>query len=183
MLKDGAIRKEFNDTMISYTYYNHETGEFDDVTIWSKNAESILNQRIPNYHATFKLKYTKKEVKKPLIARVNDYEKYIYSDIQNAFVKLTVISSKLSDYKLMNYYQILDGVEIRDLDLVHFQLVKNEMIKRGLLDEEIISLNEIITYEQTNSVSALANAPLKFCVADEIDYCVPFTASTQGVFK
>ncbi|WP_419765446.1 MAG: replication endonuclease [Arcobacter sp.] len=174
MLKDGTIRREFNNTMICYRYYNHDIGEIDEVYLWSKNAESILNQKIPNYHATFKLKYEKKEVKKPLIAQVSEFEKYIFDDIQNAFLRLPVVPSRLSDYKLNKYYRLLDEMDIKDLDLVHFQIVKNEMIKRDLLNEEIVSPNEFSTYEQTTERSALANVPLKFCVAEEIDYDVPF---------
>ena len=183
MLKDGTIRCEFNNTMICYIYYNHDLGEVDEVYIWSKNAELLLNQRKSKKDSTFKLKYQKKEEKKPLIATVSEFEKYIYSDIKDAFVKMPVVPSKLSDYKLNKYYKILDEMDIKDLDLAHFQVTKNEMIKRGLLDEEIVSLNEFSTYEQTNSVSALANVPLKFCVADEIDYDVPYTASTHVNFN
>ncbi|MGB7402178.1 MAG: replication endonuclease [Arcobacter sp.] len=183
MLKDGTIRRLFNNTMIYYIYYNHEIGEIDEVYIWSKNAESILNQRIENKKKTIKLKYQKKEVKKPLKATISEFEEYIYSDIQKAFIKLPVIPSALSDYKLSKYHRLLDEMDIKDLDLAHFQIVKNEMIRRGLLLEERVSPNEFLEYEQTNSMSALANVPLKFCVAEEIDYDVPYTASVQGVFR
>ena len=183
MLKNGTITREFNNTMICYKYFNPDTGEVDEVYLWSKNAELILNQRLENPHATFKLKYQKKEINKPLIADVNEFERYVYSDNKNKFVKLAVIPSKLSDYNLGKYYRILNDMNINDLDLAHYQIVKNEMIKRDLLSEEIISPNEFQTFEQTNEISALANVPVKFFVPDTVSYDVPYTPCDQGVFR
>ncbi|ADG94085.1 hypothetical protein Arnit_2435 [Arcobacter nitrofigilis DSM 7299] len=48
------------------------------------------------------------------------------------------------------------------------------MIKRDLLQEEIISPNEFSTYQQTTERSALANVPLKFSIVEEFDYDVPY---------
>lgn len=175
MLRTGAVRREFNDTVISYQYYNHDTGEFDEVILWNKSAELILNQRLQEKEGTFKLKYQKKEIKKALLAEVNEFEKYIYSDNKNSFVKLAVIPSRLSDYKLAQYYKILKAKNVNELDLVHYQIVKNELIKRELLNEVKVSPNEIINLLPTETeCKAVANVPLTFSVPETVDYDVPF---------
>ena len=37
----------------------------------------------------------------------------------------------------MQFYHILENTDIDSLDLVHYGIVKNEMIKRGFLNNEI----------------------------------------------
>ncbi|ADG94084.1 hypothetical protein Arnit_2434 [Arcobacter nitrofigilis DSM 7299] len=51
---------------------------------------------------------------------ISEFEKYVFDDIQNAFLRLPVVPSRLSDYKLDRYYRLLDNLDIKDLDLVHF---------------------------------------------------------------
>ncbi|XOB61554.1 replication endonuclease [Campylobacterota bacterium DY0563] len=132
LIKNNEITRLFEDTTYSYMKFNYETGEVDDITVWQKNSDLILNSRIKTKD-TFTLKYKKKDKKKPLIAFVSDFEKYMYSDIQEKFILMPVVPSKLSDYQLQKYYTILDKQDIKTLDLVHFGLVKNEMIKRGMV--------------------------------------------------
>lgn len=175
-IRNNEIHRLFNDTTYSYMFYNHETGEVEDVTVWQKNTDLILNSRIKQ-RDTFTLKYTKKDKKKPLIAFVSDFEKYAFNENLQKFILMPVVPSKLSNYQLQQYFRVLDNQDIKKLDLVHFQLVKNEMIKRDMLNETTINLNEYIeanTMTNRNEVRAVAHVPLQFYVCDEVDYDVPF---------
>jgi hypothetical protein len=141
--RDNSIKRIFNDNTYSYMKYNIELGEVEEVILWEKNPESVLHQRIKR-NTTFKLLYKKHEYKKALSVYVTDYEKYTFSDSQNKFILLPVVPSKLQDFQLNNYYHILENRDIETLDLVHFSIVKNEMIKRGFLNETSTNLNELI---------------------------------------
>ena len=57
----------------------------------------------------------------------------------NKLFKPKIPVSKMSDYKLFNYFQSLD---IETSNFHHFGLVKNELIKRGFLDGEMLSLDD-----------------------------------------
>ena len=173
LIRNNEIHRLFDDTTYSYMRFNYETGEVEDITVWQKNTDLILNSRIKT-NTTFKLKYKKKETRKPILAIVSDFEKYCYSDNLEKFILMPVVPSKLSDYQLTQYFRILDKQDISDLDLVHFGLVKNEMIKRELLREEIISLNEYTEFNPINNQRALAHVPLQFSIAEEVSYDVPF---------
>ena len=128
LIRNNQIHKLFDNTTYSYMRYNHELGEVEDITVWQKSTDLILKSRIKT-NGTFKLEYKKKEYKKALSVFVNDFVKYVHSDILNKFVLVPVVPSKLKDYQLNNYYRILENTDIDSLDLVHFGLVKNEMIK------------------------------------------------------
>ncbi|RXK14244.1 hypothetical protein CP965_02000 [Halarcobacter mediterraneus] len=173
LIKNNQIHRLFEDTTYSYMFYNHETGEVENVTVWQKNSDLILNSRIKTKD-TFTLKYTKKDKKKLLIAFVSDFEKYAFNETLEKFILMPVLPSLLSNYQLQRYYTILDNQDIKTLDLVHFGLVKNEMIKRELLREEIINLNEYVEANPLTNRRAVAHVPLQFCIAEEIGYDVPF---------
>jgi RNase P subunit RPR2 len=143
LLKNNQIHRLFENTTYSYMRFNYETGEIEDITVWQKNTDLILRSRI-KLNETFKLEYKKKEHKKALSVFVNDFVKYVHSETLNKFVLLPVIPSKLKDYQLNNYYHILENTDINSLDLVHFELVKNEMIKRGFLNQTPTNMNEFI---------------------------------------
>ncbi|OCL86862.1 Bacteriophage replication protein A (GPA) [Aliarcobacter thereius] len=140
LLKNNNIIKLFDGTTINYMLYNHETCEVEEINLWQKNADLILHSRIKT-NQTISLKYEKKEYEKPLIAFVSTFERYINDKKTNKFTLLPVIPSKLSDYQLENYYKTLNN-NFDSLDnLVHFGIVKNEMIKRGFLYEDYIKPN------------------------------------------
>jgi len=140
MVKKGYIRREFNNTSISMMYYNIETGEVEDIILWNKNPELLLNAR-KKPCKPISLKYTKKTNEKEIV-KVNGVDKFIFSKRENQFVELPTIPNKLGDYSLQQYFMTLENTHIENLNLHHYGLVKNEMIKRGLLVGEIISLNE-----------------------------------------
>ena len=65
---------------------------------------------------------------------------------------------------------ILENTDIDSLDLVHFGLVKNEMIKRGFLQENITNLNDYNASYLFNNRRALAHVPLTFIALDKPCY-------------
>lgn len=180
-IKDGKIDKKnikrnlLNSTTISYMFFNVETGEIDDVTVWQKNSDLILQSRIKS-NETFKLSYNKKEYKKGLSVFVSDFEKYSFSEDLNKFILMPVVPSKLKDYQLVKYFKILDNADIDTIDYTHYGIVRNEMIKRELLQEEALSLNNYqLPLPMNNECNeALAHVPLTFIAVDKIDYDVPF---------
>ena len=173
LIRNNEIHRLFDDTTYSYMKFNYETGEVEDVTIWQKNTDLILNSRI-KVNTTFKLEYKKKHSKRPLLAIVSDFEKYAFNENKNKFILMPVVPSKLSDYQLSQYFRILDKQDLESLDITHYGVTKNEMIKRGFLKEEILNLNEYNETLPINNQRALAHVPLTFIVADEYDYDVPF---------
>jgi len=54
-----------------------------------------------------------------------------------------VIPSRLNDYELYSYFMKLDDMDISQLDIKHYLVTKNEMVRRGLLLGVIESLNDI----------------------------------------
>lgn len=177
LIKNNQIHRLFDNTTFSYMKVNYETGDIEDITIWQKNTDLILKSRI-KLNETFSLKYEKKEHKKALVAFVNDFERYIHSERLNKFILIPVVPSKLKDYQLNNYYKILEKTDINSLDLVHFGVVKNEMIKRGFIDEQSTSLNEYTSSFNFGTTEteckALAHVPLKFVALEKPCYDVPF---------
>jgi len=153
----GVIYKSFEDTQINYIYYNHDIGEIEDITLWSKNADLILNKRRDEELERLQIEKQKQEIRDIKKARLenkhsftNDIkafadngDKYIYSTNESKFKKVVVIPSRLNDYELFAYYMKLDDMDISKLDIKHYILTKNEMVSRGLINGEIQSLNDI----------------------------------------
>ncbi len=144
MIAHGTIYKSFNNTMINYRYINADTGEVDDVVIWSKNADLLLKSRFKS-DARCELNYVKKEIKKPLYAKINGLKSLVYSEIKKEFTPIQIVPSQLGDYKLSQHFHKLEKEDINsypDIQLKHFLLTKNEMIKRELLDADIEPLED-----------------------------------------
>jgi RNase P subunit RPR2 len=179
LLKNNQIHRLFENTTYSYMRFNYETGEIEDITVWQKNTDLILRSRI-KLNETFKLEYKKKEHKKALSVFVNDFVKYVHSETLNKFVLLPVIPSKLKDYQLNNYYHILENTDIDSLDLVHFELVKNEMIKRGFLNQRPTNMNEFVKDFSFNPFMSSIEK-VKFSRVFEHDLNIPFV-SHQNLF-
>ena len=159
-IKAGVIYKSFDDTQICYMFYNHDTSETEEIIIWSKNIELILNKRaeqelesMQNQKARdeFKANYKKQleninnptiATQKPIIVRVDNIPTYIFNNNQNKFIKITKVISKLKDFQLHSYYQSLQTKSLDSLSEVqHFLLTQNELVKRGLIDGGIEILN------------------------------------------
>lgn len=169
---DKIKRNISHSTTISYMRYNHELGEVEDITVWQKNTDLILQSRIKN-NTTFKLKYEKKDFKKALTLIVSDFEKYVHSETLNKFVLLPVVPSKLSDYQLYNYFNTLEKIDIDSLDVVHFELTKNEMIKRGFLNQLPTNINEFIQDFNFNPFMSPIEK-IKFIRIRDYDLNLPF---------
>ncbi len=180
LIRNNQIYKLFDNTTYAYMRYNHELGEVEDITVWQKSTDLILKSRIKT-NETFKLhKYKKKEYKRALSVFVNDFVKYVHSDKLNKFVLLPVVPSMLKDYQLNNYYHILENTDIDNLDLVQFELTKNEMIKRGFLRDIPTNINEFI--KNTNFNPFLSSIEkIKFSRVFEPDLNIPFI-SQQNLF-
>lgn len=179
LIKNNQIHRLFENTTYSYMRFNYETGEIEDITVWQKNTDLILRSRI-KLNETFKLEYKKKEYKKALTVFVSDFEKYYNDEKTNKFVLLPVVPTKLKDYQLNNYYRILENTDINSLDLVHFELVKNEMIKRGFLNQTPTNMNEFIKDFNFNPFMSSIEK-VKFSRVIDIDLNIPFT-SNQNLF-
>ncbi len=48
------------------------------------------------------------------------------------------------------------------------------MIKRNMINEKLISMNEYVEANTITNQRAVAHVPLQFCIADEPCYDVPF---------
>ena len=140
LIKNNQIIKLFEKTNFNYMRYNLDTGEVEDVILWQKSTELILNSRIKT-NQTFTLIYKPKVHNKALMVFVSEFVKYSFSDNLNKFIIVPVVPSKLKDYQLNKYYDLLIK-DLDNIDLVHFGVVKNEMIKRGFLyDTQDVYIN------------------------------------------
>ena len=72
----------------------------------------------------------------------NNNRSFMILNHKNKLIKPLLSVKKMSDYKLFNHFQSLD---VETCNLHHFGLVKNELIERGLLSGEIISLDDFNT--------------------------------------
>jgi len=156
-INQGVIYKAFEDTVIGYIYYDYDTGEVEDIVLWSKNMDSILHKRKEQAFQKMQLEKEKQDIREIKKAREqkthtlsNDIEifsnkndKYIFNKDEGKFKKLIVIPSRLTDYELFSYYKKLDAMDINTYDIKHFIVTQNELVKRGLLAGEIQSLNDI----------------------------------------
>lgn len=147
----GVIYKSFEDTQINYIFYNHDIGEIEDIIIWSKNADLILNKRLEKELDSIHQRkqredftYIKKEKKEPLFVMIKGIKKFVFSEAKNKFVELKIVPSKLQNYQLYTYFKKLEDTPIEKLNIQHYLITKNEMIKRSLLSGDIQPLNNTI---------------------------------------
>ncbi|MEA3498049.1 MAG: hypothetical protein U9R16_03210 [Campylobacterota bacterium] len=115
-----------------------------------KNTDLVLKQRrkkeiediiAKNQRENFK--YTKPKHKlKPLIVKINDVAKFVFSATKNKFVELQTVPSKLNNYQLYSYFLKLEAIDVEELNIQHYLITKNEMIKRGLIMGKIQPLND-----------------------------------------
>ncbi|MDD3054248.1 MAG: replication endonuclease [Aliarcobacter sp.] len=153
---NGEISTYFNKTIISYKYLNDEY-EFDELNLYSKRF--IPNLSIKKYIVAYidekgekkyretilnnnriKLKYGKKEVKinKDIPLIINNE---LFTLFENGTYKKNLVPvSKMKDFELIKHFNFIDR-NIDAVNLHHYGLVKNEMIKRRYLIGTIESLN------------------------------------------
>ena len=146
----GVIYKSFEDTQICYMFYNHDTGEVEEIILWSKNTDLMLKKRrekeleyIISKNQRDNLKYIKPLSKlKPLVVEIDGIKKFVFSATKNKFAELPVVPSKLKSYQLYSYFKKLEDIPVENLNIQHYLITKNEMIKRGLLMGKIQPLND-----------------------------------------
>ena len=68
-------------------------------------------------------------------------DKFIFRATKNKFVEIAVIPSRLKNFQLYNYFKKLEDMPLAKLNIQHYLITKNEMIKRGLLKAKIQPLN------------------------------------------
>ncbi|MGJ0363034.1 replication endonuclease [Aliarcobacter cryaerophilus] len=89
--------------------------------------------------ATIKLKY-KKRIKEPKLI-IDGVQYIIKNGNLKTFTPLIPVN-KQSFQTLYSDFIKMNNTDINDINLHHYGLVKNELIKRGFISGEIISLNE-----------------------------------------
>ena len=85
------------------------------------------------------LKEAEKAIKKQ---DFTNFAKYKPTDA-NSWDGMPIVPSRMKDYQLVSYYKKLDSQDITTLNLQHFNITRNEMIKRSLLDGTPNSLNDL----------------------------------------
>ena len=145
LIANGDIYKSFEDTVISYRYFDNETGEIEDIVLWSKNADLILNSRFFPKNSRFKRKFVKKEEKEKREIKRQDFTNFAKykPNESNTWDGMPIVPTRMKDYQLQSYYKKLCIQDIDTLNLQHFNLTRNEMIKRSLLDGIPNSLNDL----------------------------------------
>jgi len=132
LIKSGEIHQQFDGTMINYIYYCHEDGEIKDKILWSKNADLLLSQKTHIKSDTISLQYKKKEKK---ILPIHDYSSFSHyiPEKSSSWNGLSICPSKMTNYQLLNYYNKLLNTNHENINIDHFNVVKNEMIIRKML--------------------------------------------------
>ena len=98
-------------------------------------------ENLESYRIDIQLKeYKKKDENNTEYNPFTNFHKYI-PERTNTFNGFAIVPSKLKDFQLNSYFNKLLVADIDSINLTHFLLVKNEMINRKLLDEDIQSLN------------------------------------------
>jgi len=174
LIANGDIYKSFEDTVISYRYFDNDTGEVEEIVLWSKNADLILHSRTIQ-NDTIKLTYVKKEqreIKKQDFTNFANYK----PNATNSWDAMAIVPSRMKDYQLQSYYKKLDNQDINTLNLQHFNLTRNEMIKRGLITGTIQSLNtendiEVLYYENDEHLNTLkAETESKSYITTKVEF-------------
>lgn len=68
----------------------------------------------------------------------------VYNPVTKTLTNIPLYSSRMSDFKLYKYFMSLDP-ENENITLLHYGIVKNECVKRGLIKGNIESLNNFNT--------------------------------------
>jgi hypothetical protein len=156
--KSGLISAVFNKEFIikkeivkNLTVIDNELCELDhyvnDVILYQKN------HFIAGQFNAFKKSFSSapssfdflKKVLRPAPLFYDRVKVGYFSSGKFIFYKDNICPDYMLDYELINYYSSLD---IEKCNLQHFGYVKNIMIKRGLLNGEIISLNKYKDFDR-----------------------------------
>ncbi|MDD4330325.1 MAG: replication endonuclease [Aliarcobacter sp.] len=154
---NGDICTYFNKTMITYKYF-HEDIDDNEVTLYSKRfipklsikkyIVAYLDEKgkkkyyeiMPDDYKRIKLKYIKKDkkVNKDIPLIINNELYTLFED--GTYKKNLIPVSKIENFELIKHFNFIDK-NIDNVNLHHYGLVKNEMIKRGCMIGTIENLN------------------------------------------
>jgi len=137
LYQNGQLFYLFNKDDIFYRYFDSETGELEEIRIYATSAEVLLNRR-KTEQKPIKLCY--KKAAKRVVFSIDGKSFINKGGMLKPLVSSPYIPSKMSDFSLYSYFLRLDKYEI-DFDIKHYGLVKNELIRRGLLDGFITPLS------------------------------------------
>ena len=132
--KEGAITRLFGDTSIIHIRFCQDEKEYYDYLLYQKNF-NISNQ-ISSTKQLYAQTPSQWHNKKKEIPVYLDDKLVAIRDNKIVFYKTPVL--KMTDYDLYFYFHDLD---IDTCDLNHYGNVKNELIKRGLINDEILPLS------------------------------------------
>ena len=147
---NGRIRVSMTKRSIDYLWIDKD-GELVEKTLWEKwNDTDSMRKRNElddlkrfwkraKYHLLSA--YTRKHPK--IIPLEIDGEKLRYNLTEHKIISKSnpIVPAYLKDKQLYDYYHSLD-IEDPNISLLHFGITQNEMIKRGLLDMPLQSLND-----------------------------------------
>lgn len=109
-----------------------------NVSLYVVDPQSKTN-KIPTAISINNAKNSLKTILKTIVPV--EYDGIQYALIDNELKKMVIVPSRMSDFKLYQYYQSLDP-DSKSIDLKHFAVTQNECIKRGLINEKIQSIND-----------------------------------------
>lgn len=111
--------------------------------IKSYQKDMQISENLKSYKVREKLQAkSKKSLKYVKVIDENNKTIGFINQSQNFIDVNDIPPAKMKDYQLYNYYTNLD---LENCNLHHFGLVKNELIARGLIDGDLVSLNEYNT--------------------------------------
>ena len=110
-------------------------------TIYEK-SDNISIYQVEKSSYTAPARITHNVPKKPILVVVNHIPYFLLES--NVLARVVPIPSRMKDYELMQYYRNYD-IEDSTLDLKHFGILQNELIKRGLLNSKLQNVNDFNT--------------------------------------
>jgi hypothetical protein len=142
MWKNGIIKRFFDGDVITYMYFDPDTGEVEEQIVYMKNPK--FSEKSTYTPPPIKLKKYQDKRDKRTFVYENNQKKYVYSEKDEKFIPVQIVPSRLDDYELFSYWKKIND-DIDSANLHHYGVVKNEMIKRQLIPGEILSLNDYNT--------------------------------------
>jgi hypothetical protein len=130
----------YNRLMPNYyvNYIEDDLEESKEDILYHIISDKRYDMKYPAYKQT-------KNISKPMIVTVDGIDAYSFSNIQDKFIPIIKVPSKMKDLQLLSYFRELGNTPVDKLNLHHYGLVKNECISRGLVQGEIVSLNDYNT--------------------------------------
>ncbi|GGD47612.1 hypothetical protein GCM10012288_22310 [Malaciobacter pacificus] len=196
LLSENIIQRLFKDQVIEYKTYDYDNDDFIELNLYNKqhipelsakkyitayfdkNGKKKYREISTCFKSRIKLSYKKREQKRVIPIIIDGIE---YGTRDNKLVKKIIPVTHFKDLALISYFNKIDK-NIDSVDLKHYGLVKNEMIKRDLLDDELIKINSYDTNfgNNCNVVKGVSPKHINFIVSDDIIGSTPFMVPNIG---